>query len=410
MLGTEPKENLTALIKTLQIKYKAGINETYVCKEVENFHRISVYRAAFQKGIPLLEQQKGTELDDLFTDALKQRLTVFDKGSRPSDTLLKLMSITAEEKENDHSLLGINPLDRLLICPTRGQLLLFMAKYGAGKSWFMIHTMREGVKQNKKVLYISLEMAENEVNLRLLQSLYAYRTKSISYKPKINVKNGTYQLLGPTDQAPRPNLHDSGEYEKVAELLLRDAAMEGRLLVKQFPTKGLSINLLNSYLDNLANNDNFVPDMIILDYADLMKPTKYKKETYEEQAQIYEELRGIAIERDVMMVTASQTNRGAGKGEKGENDYIDGADIAGAYAKLGTVDICLSFSQKEVERMFNLARLRVVKARNTQDSFEVCISQDYSIGQFVRGDNNLELNLETRAGYKQLVTELSKTK
>ena len=114
---------------------------------------------------------------------------------------------------------------------------------------------------------------------------------------------------------------------------------------------------------------------MILDYADLLKvdPKNYRIEL----GALYQELRGLAVERNMMLATASQANR-EGAGARVVLDTHTAED----FSKIGTADFAITYSQTQAEKQLGLARLFVSKARTDEDRFMILITQAYATGQF----------------------------
>jgi replicative DNA helicase len=107
--------------------------------------------------------------------------------------------------------------------------------------------------------------------------------------------------------------------------------------------------------------EGFVPDVIINDYLDLMVANYnvFSDNEYNQQKRISEELRAIAQEYNVPMITASQTNRGAS-----DKDIISGTDIAESYGKVFTSDLLVTINQNMKERLEGRCNLYIAKNRN----------------------------------------------
>ena len=147
-----------------------------------------------------------------------------------------------------------------------------------------------------------------------------------------------------------------------------------QLVIKEFPTGQASINTIRNLLVQLSNYDDFEPDLIIVDYLELLRPTREILQEYQAQQRISEELRGVAMERNILVWTATQTNR-QGRMVK----VITDAELGDSYGKIRTCDFALSLNQTEEE--FDEGQMRgfVVKSRNGRPRFIVPMSVDYNI-------------------------------
>jgi hypothetical protein len=159
--------------------------------------------------------------------------------------------------------------------------------------------------------------------------------------------------------------------DKVKETL---ADIPGKLIIKWFPTKSVSLMGLRSHLTKLKMLGTN-PDLVIIDYADLLKFGNSKLAKYEILEALYEELRGFAGENQVPIWTVSQSNR------EGLNDDIIEADkAAGAYAKIFPADFVMSLSRKAQDKLSNTARIHIIKNRFGIDGVTFPVYMDTSRG------------------------------
>ena len=148
-----------------------------------------------------------------------------------------------------------------------------------------------------------------------------------------------------------------------------------RLRIKRFPTGSLTFNQLTAYIDMLEQSENFIPDMVIIDYVELMN---IPIESYRMQlGKLYTKLRGLAVERNIAVVTVSQSNR-AGV----QAPVLTAEHTNEDFSKFMTADNVISYTQSQREAEMKLARLFVVKARNTRAGDMFMITQNYDTGQF----------------------------
>ena len=146
--------------------------------------------------------------------------------------------------------------------------------------------------------------------------------------------------------------------------------IEGDLIVKSYPTKSASTNTIKAHLDRIKQRGNNV-DMIIVDYADLLRPAAAHREKRIELEGIYEELRGIAQEYKCPMWTASQTNRSGLNAE-----VITMESISEAFNKCFVADFIVSVSRTVDDKSANGGRLFIAKNRNGVDGLIYPIFMD----------------------------------
>lgn len=353
---------------------KDVINQPYVLKQLEKFVRQqklkqSIKDAADKIIVGDLDAAEHA-LDKYRKSALKQ----FDVGTLLSDTTKSLQFLN---QESYYHHIGIKHLDDLGICPAPKELFLFVSLPGYGKSWFFIHVGKYAILQRKKVLHVTLEMSEQNVCKRYMQALFSISKHAMdSYTLPIfnKTEDGSLGSLQFKEFKKKvPGLSDAG-IEKFIQNKLKKLK-NPELIVKEFPTGSLTMRTLEAYLDNLEESIRFVPDIVIVDYADLMHIDKDNVRVA--TGRTYQELRGLGVERYLSMVTASQANRLA-EGTK----WITRKNLAEDYSKVAISDNVVTFNQTPSEYKVKLARLFIDKGRNDRTGDSILISQNYQMGQF----------------------------
>ena len=162
---------------------------------------------------------------------------------------------------------------------------------------------------------------------------------------------------------PLSHLHSFKEeiYEQVQDI-------EGTLIVKEYPTKSASTRSLRTHLEKLQMRD-IHPDMVIVDYGDLLRPISSKNEKRHELESIYEEMRGLAREFNCCLWTASQTNRSGLNAE-----VITLESISEAFNKCFVADFIFSLSRTVEDKQSNTGRIFIAKNRNGPDGLVFPIS------------------------------------
>jgi archaellum biogenesis ATPase FlaH len=219
-----------------------------------------------------------------------------------------------------------------------GELGVVIAPTGAGKSMVLVHLGTEALKLGKTVIHYTLELADSVVASRYDSCLTGIEIRDLyTFKEQI--------------------------YDSVQNLA-------GKLIVKEYPTKSASTNTLKLHLEKLKMRD-IQPDMIIVDYGDLLKPISSQREKRQELETIYEELRGIAQENNCPVWTASQTNRSGLNAE-----VITMESISEAFNKCFVADFICSVSRTIEDKASNGGRIFVAKNRNGPDGLVFPIYMD----------------------------------
>ena len=230
----------------------------------------------------------------------------------------------------------------------RGELAVVCAPTGVGKSHFLTMLGCNALKAGLNVMHYTFELSETVTGIR--------------YDSNLCDINSTY--------VPESK-------EKIIQQYADDGKKMGRLFIKEYPTNYASINTLRAHLEKLQLQKNFRPDIILVDYADVMRSTHKYDSLRHELKLVYEELRGWASEADVPIWTASQINR-----EGSNNDVIELKNISEAYGKAMVADIVVSISRKISDKHNGTGRLHVAKNRAGRDGLVYNVAIDTSKSKF----------------------------
>jgi len=222
-----------------------------------------------------------------------------------------------------------------------GELGVVIAPTGAGKSMVLVHLGAQAIKQGKRVVHYTLELGDTVVASRYDSAITGVQLKDLAFfKEKI--------------------------YDDVKDI-------KGSLIVKEYPTKTASVQTLKNHLERMKNRGQ-TPDMIIVDYADLLKPLTGSKDEKRHQLEgIYEDLRGMAQYYGCPIWTASQTNRSGLNAE-----IITMESISEAFNKCFVADLIFSVSRTVRDRAANGGRIFVAKNRNGPDGLVYNLFMDTS--------------------------------
>jgi len=206
-----------------------------------------------------------------------------------------------------------------------GELGVIVAPAGVGKTWVLAAIGANGMKKGKHIVHYSLELNEAYVGLRYDSIFTGIANQNLKYHKE--------DVIGHMDK------------------------LEGDLVIKYFPTKTASVNTLSAHLKRLTTLGTQV-DMVVVDYADILKDTGTAREVRHALGNIYEDLRGLAGEFQIPIWTASQANRSAL-----DEDVIEAQKVSESYQKIMTADFVMSLSRKVEDKIGNTGRFHVIKNR-----------------------------------------------
>jgi hypothetical protein len=331
------------------------------------------------RNIKMALEAADDALEDGDIQKAREALYVPDLGGKPAspgiwlhdaDAMLRFM----DKKDSDLFSSGIDALDDRGVRPGRGEQLLLIAPAKRGKSWFVIACAIANIMRGKACLHISLENSEALTSQRYVQSLFAMtKDKAKTIKTPVFGKDqfGNIKDLS-FDSFSAEGLGEAGKAAVAKKL--EGMKNRGKLLIKAFPMASLTIAHYNAYLDMLAR-DGFIPDLVVIDYPDLMKVDSNKLRI--DLGVLFKELRGVAVERNHALVVPTQGNRSSASAK-----VVNATMVAEDYSKIGTADTVLAYSQTAAEHGMGLARVLVAAARGSEDRYIVLVSQSYATGQF----------------------------
>jgi len=359
---------------------KDGIQPSYIIEQARNFARWSQLRKAWLKQGTALDRRdiEGLEAAEAAVrESIEPMADLFDPGADMSD-LDRLSEIFTKD---DYEIIptGIPSIDQHRCGPARGRLHCLMASSGRGKSMYLAHLARQAAKRGFKVAYLSFEMDEGEVMQRLYQGAFGIaEAGKVESVLKIRAtKDGQYDGMTRVvfEDGPRPTLQDDSARSRMEKNVEKAKSWLGNIRVKSFPQNTMTTERLKGYLDSTAMHSGFVPDLLILDYADLFK--KRADDIRGSLRLIYEDLKGLSQERNMAVATVTQSNR------SGVNSKVITEDQIGEdFSKVQTADSLITLMATDEEHSVGFARLVVAKIRGGRGRFQIGITQNYALSQF----------------------------
>jgi replicative DNA helicase len=225
-----------------------------------------------------------------------------------------------------------------------GDFGLIFGNPGGGKSWSLVALGGFAVKLGYNVLHYTLELGSDYVGRRYDAFFTGVGVQNIT-KHKDQVEEAVTQL-------------------------------PGQLIIKEYPTGKASISTIESHIKKCIDLD-FKPDLIIIDYVDLLRSKRKNRERKEEIDDIYISTKGLARELNLPVWSVSQVNRAGAK-----DDIIEGDKAAGSYDKMMVTDVAISLSRKRQDKVNGTGRFHIMKNRYGMDGLTFSVKADTSTGHF----------------------------
>jgi len=288
-LKDEEFENVTGLLDYLEGQKNEQSDITWLLETTEKFCQDKAIYNAVVSSIKILDEPEKSKDDKgaipkLLTDALSVSFDPHVGHDYLLDSDDRYLFYHRTEKKIPFDLEYFNKITGGGL--SSKTLNIAMAGTGVGKSLFMCHFAANCLSQGYNVLYITLEMAEERIAERIDANLLNVRLDDLTDLPK-------------------------SMYDKKMEDLR--SKFSGRLIIKEYPTAAASTNHFRALLNELNLKRNFKPNIIFVDYINIcssarIRPGQYVN-SYSYVKSIAEELRGLAVEFDVPIMSATQTNR-----------------------------------------------------------------------------------------------------
>jgi len=318
----------------------------YVRDRFLDFARNQSLKSAIIKSVDLLQEGKYDSIKNIIDTALRSGQPKHIGLMWNDDVDKRLLHVARNTIPT-----GWNVIDALIGDGLAGgELGVIAAPSGVGKSWALSTIGASALRNGKCVAHYTLELNENYVGIR-------YDTIFTGIEPKIVPEN--------------PDV--------VKDVVSK---VPGKLIIRHYPAKSATCHSLLAHTQQLIALGH-KPDIMLVDYADLLRSSERVDARYQELGAIYEELRGIAGELNIPVWTASQTQRSSI-----QDDVIQADKIAESYQKIMTADLVISFSRKLEDKANLTGRAHVIKNRFGPDGQTFPVVMDTRIGKIEVYDEN----------------------
>jgi replicative DNA helicase len=227
-----------------------------------------------------------------------------------------------------------------------GDFGLIFGNPGGGKSWTLIALGGYAVKMGYNVLHYTLELGEDYVGRRYDAFFTNIPVNRI------------------TEQKNRSKVEEAVE------------SLQGQLIIKEYSPGKASMSTIESHIKKCIDQD-FKPDLVIIDYVDLLRSKRTNRERKDEIDDIYVSTKALARELNIPVWSVSQVNRAGAK-----DDIIEGDKAAGSYDKIMITDVAISLSRKRQDKVNGTGRFHIMKNRYGMDGMTYNVKADTSTGHF----------------------------
>ena len=290
-------------------------------------------------------------------------ITFEDDLDKQREVLRKNRNLIIQFKDRVGQLIG--PL-------FRGDFFSFASPTGVGKTWWLMWSAKQCREQGLNVLFLSLEMQEQSI-MKRFQQMYYRRTlhgEDVTIAKFVQDEDNKYKII-----YKKINVQQL-KPEDINELKIKAIGKFPHGRLKIVCRAGINIGELKAILSELKYQNQFIPDVIILDYADKMTTTRKVNGEREALGLIWKDLRDLALNQNLLLITASQTNRASW------DKHFSREAIAEDSRKLNEVSCAVGIMADKRDRELGLSMLRILKIRDSYyESRDVYCSCNYHIGQ-----------------------------
>jgi len=346
----------------------------YIKDKMEKFCRNRNIKNALVEAVSLVKEEKYDAIIGLLNKAVSQSSSGGKGHDFHSEREARWLGIERNPIPTGIQLLDDETLQGGL---SAGELGVVVAATGVGKSHFLVHVGAEAILAGYNVLHYTFELNE-----------YAIGRRYDSHMTEI-----------PSNEI----LQRTGEVRRFyKEKNLNEI---GNLFIKEFGTGTASVITLKAHIDKLGAF-GFYPDLIVIDYADIMKSTNSATSfqgTRFEQKSIYEELRALSKEVKAPIWTASQANR-----EGAAADYLTSEHMGEAYGKAQISDVVIGLTRKVEDKISGRGNLFIAKNRINSDGYGIQVNVCTATSTFRQSNSAIMSPGDIKQGNKETRAKLSK--
>jgi replicative DNA helicase len=341
----------------------------FVREKSLDFCRKCALKEAMEKSIDLMESEKY----DAIVDVMKKAVTVGTTPSLGHDFFEDSEARFRPEIRNAIPT-GIAELDHREILNGglgKGELGIIVGGAGCGKSHFLVERGCAALVRGINVVHYTLELSETLTGKRYDANLCGLDFNDIPENKELILDT----------------------YKKQQENW-------GRLIIKHYPTNTPTVQTLRAHLERCAVK-GFIPGLVIVDYADIMRSSRQFDSLRHELKLVYEELRGFADEMGVPCWSGSQSNK-----EGVNSEVIDLTNMSEAFGKAMVADVVMTLSRKSQEKALGIGRLYVAKNRAGKDGILWPVKIDTAQSRITISGGQASFEEETKSNESEMKKQI----
>lgn len=366
------QENIDELNEYIESLRDINVHREWLIEKTEDFCRKSDFEISISKALDVLEGSDKVSMYDI-PKLVQDSLAISFQPSASHDFFRDTEKQFSWYNEKvDKIPFDLEMMNKITSGGVeRKTLNVLLAGTGVGKSLFMCHFAAKYLFLGYNVLYLTLELSEHKIRQRIDANLL-----------DIPIQNF-------------PNIDEGSYFAKMKWLQNR---IKGTLKIHEFPPASVSVSHFRRIIEDLALKDNFRPDIICIDYLNLMNSARIKQgKSYEVVKAVAEECRGLAVEYNACVWTGTQVNR---EGYKGDDIGLE--NTSESMGLPFTADIFLGLSSDENLQKAQHVRVKQLKSRygdiNFYNKFIIGIDKQkmrlYDVVQGEEKDSDINETME----------------
>jgi len=376
MLGSKPQDKAELYMQYLErIQTMDRPNTAYVISRINRFVQARELETGAVRVVQLAQDGEFEQAKSRMQSMLRSGIITEEVGCKFFKS--EIPTYHNPERANERLIgTGMDPIDRKFprgLCRT--DLVCLLGGYKGKKSWGLIYFGCQAIMAGLKVLHISHELSLEDTEKRYDMMLGGLGGSMFHPVDNVEVENinDEGEVIRPPDTIQIPTVNDLTAVIRARRQIGR---LGGQLIIRKYPMGSCTMAEISRYLDYLETFEGFNPDVVINDYIEKMQmPTGPQRRDEIDRA--YIQSKGIADDRKLLMLTASQVPRDALRKKR-----LDQQDFAEDIRKLGNVDQVFAICQTEGQARQNRMMLWFLANRHGPMDYGCLFNQNLDVGQF----------------------------